>query len=311
MSAAALPYPNLFQPLDLGFTTVKNRILMGSMHTGLEDIPESHARMRPFMRSGPRVAWGLLLRVALCQASTVCRPARCRCIGRRRPPRSGTSIGLSPMQCTPTTAKSACRFCTLAAMPGTTISSHLPPSRPPSIASTPRAATSDEIEGEIQAFADFAAFCQEAGYDGVEVMGSEGYFINEFIATRTNQRDDEWGGSYANRMRLPVETVARVRARVGPNFIIIFRLSMLDLVEGGSSYEEAVQLGQALAAAGVTIINTGIGWHEATIPTIATKVPRAAFSWVTAKFKPQLPVPVITSNRINTTGSGRTNSGSG
>jgi 2,4-dienoyl-CoA reductase (NADPH2) len=141
---------------------------------------------------------------------------------------------------------------------------------------------------------------QKAGYDGVEIMGSEGYLINEFIAARTNQRTDEWGGSYENRMRFPVEIVKRVRERVGPNFIIIYRLSMLDLVEGGSSFEEVVQLGQAVEAVGATMINTGIGWHEARIPTIATSVPRAAFAWVTQKMKGQVKIPLITTNRINT-----------
>jgi 2,4-dienoyl-CoA reductase (NADPH2) len=164
----------------------------------------------------------------------------------------------------------------------------------------PEAATQEQIEQQIDDFVEFSAFCQQAGYDGVEIMGSEGYFINEFIVERTNKRDDQWGGSYENRIRLPLEIVRQVRARVGDDFIIIFRLSMLDLVEGGSTYDEILLLGQELAKAGVTLINTGIGWHEATIPTIATKVPRAAFSWVTAQFKEHLSIPVITSNRINT-----------
>ena len=164
----------------------------------------------------------------------------------------------------------------------------------------PQAATEEEIEQQIQDFISLALAAQKANYDGVEIMGSEGYFLNQFLVTRTNQRDDDWGGSYENRMRLPVEIVRRVREAVGEKFIIIFRLSMLDLVEDGSSYEEVVQLGKALTDAGVTIINTGIGWHEARIPTIATKVPRAAFTWVTAKFKEHFSVPVITSNRINT-----------
>jgi len=165
---------------------------------------------------------------------------------------------------------------------------------------TPHPLTEDEIYKQIDDFVFTSEQAQKAGYDGVEIMGSEGYFLNQFIAKRTNQRDDDWGGSYENRIRLPIEVVRRVRQAVGEKFIIIFRLSMLDLVEGGSTAEEVVTLGKAIEQAGATIINTGIGWHEAKIPTIATKVPRAAFTWVTAHFRKQLSVPVITSNRINT-----------
>ena len=160
--------------------------------------------------------------------------------------------------------------------------------------------TSAEVQQTIDDFANCAKLAQYAGYDGVEIMGSEGYLINEFIAARTNHRDDEWGGSYENRIRFPVEIVKRTREIVGENFIIIYRLSMLDLVEGGSTLEEVIQLAKAIEKAGATIINTGIGWHEARIPTIATKVPRAAFTWVTEKLKGEVSVPLITSNRINT-----------
>jgi 2,4-dienoyl-CoA reductase (NADPH2) len=165
---------------------------------------------------------------------------------------------------------------------------------------TPRALTTKEIEQTIADFAHCAALARSAGYDGVEVMGSEGYLINQFIAARTNLRDDEWGGSYENRIRFPVEIVKRIRATVGPDFIIIYRLSMLDLVEGGSTFDEVVQLAQAIEAAGATLINTGIGWHEARIPTIATKVPRAAFTWVTQRLKGRVNIPLVTTNRINT-----------
>ena len=164
----------------------------------------------------------------------------------------------------------------------------------------PEAATAEQIEQQIQDFITTATMAQAAGYDGVEIMGSEGYFLNQFVAERTNQRDDEWGGSFENRIKLPVDVVRRVREAVGENFIIIYRLSMLDLVEGGSSAEEVIQLGQAVEKAGATIINTGIGWHEARIPTIATKVPRAAFTWVTGHFKQHFNIPVVTTNRINT-----------
>jgi 2,4-dienoyl-CoA reductase (NADPH2) len=163
----------------------------------------------------------------------------------------------------------------------------------------PKELSEDDIEQQIRDFVNCASLAKEAGYDGVEIMGSEGYLINQFIAARTNQRDDGWGGEYDQRIRFALETVRRVREAVGTDFIIIYRLSMLDLVEGGSSYEEIVQLGLAIEQAGATIINTGIGWHEARIPTIATKVPRAAFTWVTAKVRKALNVPVITSNRIN------------
>jgi len=165
---------------------------------------------------------------------------------------------------------------------------------------TPKAINEEEIYKQIDDFVFTSLQAQKAGYDGVEIMGSEGYFLNQFIAARTNQRDDDWGGSYANRIRLPVEVVRRVREAAGEDFIIIFRLSMLDLVVGGSTSDEVVELGKAIEKAGATIINTGIGWHEAQIPTIATKVPRAAFTWVTAHFRKELTVPVITSNRINT-----------
>jgi 2,4-dienoyl-CoA reductase (NADPH2) len=164
----------------------------------------------------------------------------------------------------------------------------------------PHALTSDEVEQTIADFVRCAGLAQFAGYDGVEIMGSEGYLLNEFIAARTNHRDDAWGGSYANRIRFPVEIVRRVREKVGANFIIIYRLSALDLVEGGSTLDEVVQLAQAIEAAGATIINTGIGWHEARIPTIATKVPRAAFAWVTQRLMGKVKIPLIATNRINT-----------
>ncbi len=169
----------------------------------------------------------------------------------------------------------------------------------------PRALSERGIERQIKAFVNCAALAREAGYDGVEIMGSEGYFINQFLVTHTNRRTDGWGGSYANRMRLPVEIVRRTREAVGPDFIIIYRLSMLDLIPDGSTWEEAVTLAKAIAAAGATIINTGIGWHEARVPTIATSVPRAAFTWVTQKMRAELradgiDIPLVTTNRINT-----------
>ncbi|MEM1176620.1 MAG: NADPH-dependent 2,4-dienoyl-CoA reductase, partial [Pseudomonadota bacterium] len=164
---------------------------------------------------------------------------------------------------------------------------------------TPRELSTAGVEKQIQAFVNCAARAREAGYDGVEIMGSEGYFINEFLVRHTNQRQDHWGGSYENRMRLPVEIVSRTREAVGDDFIIIYRLSMIDLIPDGSSWDETVQLAKAVEAAGVSIINTGIGWHEARVPTIATSVPRKAFTWVTQKMKQEVQVPLVTSNRIN------------
>ncbi len=270
---------------------------MGSMHTGLEDIPDSHRRMAAFYGERAQGGVGLIVTGGF-MPSEYCLPS-----GMLPVYKQDGEVEKHRLITDAVHAHDS-KICLQILHTGRYAKQEnlIAPSaiKAPINRFTPHAATEEEIEGEIQAFADFAAFCQDAGYDGVEIMGSEGYFINEFITTRTNQRKDKWGGDYANRIRLPLEVVSRVRARVGQKFIIIFRLSMLDLVEGGSSFEEVVLLGRALAEAGVTIINTGIGWHEATIPTIATKVPRAAFSWVTAKYRPELPVPVITSNRINT-----------
>jgi len=291
------PFPKLMEPLDLGFTQLRNRVLMGSMHTGLEEIADSHHRMAAFYAE--RAAGGVALIVT----------------GGFMPSESCLPPGVAPVHRDPgQIAKHALiteavhqhggKICLQILHTGRYAKTEnlLAPSaiQAPINRYKPAAATEQQIQQQISDFVDFAEFCQRANYDGVEIMGSEGYFINEFISARTNQRDDSWGGSYENRIRLPLEIVRRVRARVGENFIIIFRLSMLDLVEGGSSCEEVVQLGKALAANGVTIINTGIGWHESQIPTIATKVPRAAFTWVTRKFRAELSIPVITSNRINT-----------
>lgn len=290
-------YPKLFEPLDLGFTHLKNRVLMGSMHTGLEDIPEGHKQMATFYAERARGGVGLIVTGGF-MASKHCLPDDSLPLFRQ-----ADQIARHKM-ITDAVHEEDGKICLQILHTGrySRTENLIAPSpiKAPINRYVPHEASREQIEQEIEAFASFAEFCQQANYDGVEIMGSEGYFINEFIAERTNKRTDEWGGSYENRMRLPLEIVRRVRARVGENFIIIFRLSMLDLVEGGSSYEEALQLGKALCDAGVTIINTGIGWHEATIPTIATKVPRAAFSWVTARFKTELSVPVITSNRINT-----------
>ncbi len=292
-----MSYPHMLQPLDLGFTQLRNRVLMGSMHTGLEDIPESHARMAAFYAE--RAAGG----VALIVTGGFMPNEHCLPAGEIPVYRQEGAVDKHRL-ITDAVHKEGGKICLQILHTGrySRTENLIAPSaiQAPINRFVPAAATEEQILQQIEDFAEFAQFCQEAGYDGVEIMGSEGYFINEFIAERTNQRKDRWGGSFDNRIRLALEIVRRTRERVGKEFIIIFRLSMLDLVEGGSSFDETVQLGKALEEAGVTIINTGIGWHESQIPTIATKVPRAAFTWVSARFREHLKVPIITSNRINT-----------
>ncbi|MDO9316767.1 MAG: NADPH-dependent 2,4-dienoyl-CoA reductase [Gammaproteobacteria bacterium] len=287
----------MLKPLDLGFTQLRNRVLMGSMHTGLEDIPDAHERMAAFY--GERAAGG----VALIVTGGFMPNAHCLPAGEEPVYRRPGAIEKHRI-ITAAVHQHGAKICLQILHTGrySRTEKLIAPSaiQAPINRLMPAEASEEQILQQIEDFAEFAVFCQQAGYDGVEIMGSEGYFINEFIALRTNQRQDRWGGSFENRIRLALTIVRRTRERVGPHFIIIFRLSMLDLVEGGSRFDETVLLGKALAAAGVTIINTGIGWHESQIPTIATKVPRAAFTWVTAKFRAELPVPVITSNRINT-----------
>ena len=291
------PYPNMLAPLDLGFTSLKNRVLMGSMHTGLEEASDGHERMAAYFEERAKGGVGLIVTGGIGPNTE-----------------GGTHPNTKKLvtdediaghkQITDAVHKHDGKICMQILHTGRYAYSpdQVAPSaiKAPINPFTPRALTDEEIYGQIEDFVFTSLQAQKAGYDGVEIMGSEGYFLNQFIAKRTNQRDDEWGGSYENRIRLPIEVVRRVREAVGEKFIIIFRLSMLDLVEGGSSADEVIQLGKAIEQAGATIINTGIGWHEAQIPTIATKVPRAAFTWVTARFKKELSVPVITSNRINT-----------
>jgi 2,4-dienoyl-CoA reductase (NADPH2) len=290
-------YPHLLAPLDLGFTTLKNRVLMGSMHTGLEEVANGYERMAAYF--GERAKGGVGLIVT----------------GGIGPNTEGGTHPNTKMlvtehdiaghkQITDSVHEHGGKICMQILHTGRYAYSpdQVAPSaiKSPINPFTPRALTDEEVYKQIDDFVFTSVQAQKAGYDGVEIMGSEGYFLNQFIAARTNQREDDWGGSYENRIRLPIEVVRRVREAVGEHFIIIFRLSMLDLVDGGSTAEEVIQLGKAVEKAGATIINTGIGWHEAQIPTIATKVPRAAFTWVTARFRKELSVPVITSNRINT-----------
>ncbi|HEM6822864.1 TPA: FAD-dependent oxidoreductase [Acinetobacter baumannii] len=290
-------YPHLLKPLDLGFTTLKNRVLMGSMHVGLEEAPGGYERMAAFYAERAKGDVGLIV------------------TGGIAPNQAGLTFAhASKLDSTEEAEKHKVITEAVHAAGGkialqilhTGRYSYQPEIVAPSAIQAPinpikpKAMTSAEVQQTIDDFANCAKLAQYAGYDGVEIMGSEGYLINEFIAARTNHRDDEWGGSYENRIRFPVEIVKRTREIAGENFIIIYRLSMLDLVEGGSTLEEVIQLAKAIEKAGATIINTGIGWHEARIPTIATKVPRAAFTWVTEKLKGEVSVPLITSNRINT-----------
>lgn len=290
-------FPHLLRPLDLGFTTLKNRVLMGSMHLGLEEAPNGFERMAAFYAERARGGVGLIVTGGIApndQAVVFGGGAKLTTaeeVEHHRPiteavHREGGKIAMQILH----TGRYSYQ-------PGLVSASAI---QAPINPFMPRALTHEEVVQTIEDFGQCAVLAQQAGYDGVEVMGSEGYLINQFIAARTNQRTDEWGGSYENRMRFPVEIVKRVRERTGPNFIIIYRLSMLDLVEGGSTFDEVVQLAQAIEAAGATIINTGIGWHEARVPTIATKVPRAAYSWVTQRLMGKVKIPLVATNRINT-----------
>ena len=289
-------YPHLLAPLDLGFTRLKNRVLMGSMHTGLEETGDWN-RVAEFYATRARGGVGLMV------------------TGGMAPNREG---GVFPGAAGLFSAEDIANHRTVTdrvhAADGKIAMQILHAGRyayspdcvaPSAIKSpispfVPKELDEAGIEKQISDIATAAARARDAGYDGVEVMGSEGYFLNQFLVTHTNKRTDRWGGPYENRMRLPVEVVRRVRAAVGDDFIVIYRLSMIDLVPDGSTWDEVVTLAHAIEAAGATIINTGIGWHEARIPTIATSVPRAAFTWVTRKLMGEVSIPVITSNRINT-----------
>lgn len=296
MSAHAL-YPHLFEPLDLGFTTLKNRVLMGSMHTGLEELPNGIERMAAFFAERARGGVGLIVTGGFGPNDEGATHPKTNII-------RNDAQALEHKVITDAVHQEGGKICMQILHTGR-YSFNAQPVAPSAIQApinpnVPVELDQEGIEKQINDIVTLARHAQIGGYDGVEIMGSEGYFINQFLCVRTNHREDEWGGEYENRMKLAVEVVRRVREQTGKNFIIIYRLSMLDLVEGGSTFEEAVMLGKAIEEAGATIINSGIGWHEARIPTIATKVPRAAFTWVTAKFRKELSIPVITSNRINT-----------
>ncbi len=290
-------YPHLLSPLDLGFTTLPNRVLMGSMHVGLEEAERGFERMAEFYATRARGGVGLMVTGGIAPNE------------RGRPWGGGAKL---------TTEAEAEQHATVTAAvhrEGSRIAMQIlhfgryayhadlvAPSalQAPISPFTPHALTDEEVEQTVEDFVRAAELAKLAGYDGVEIMGSEGYLINEFIAAPTNLREDRWGGEYLGRIRFPVEIVRRVRERVGTDFILIYRLSMLDLIPGGSTLEEVVTLAQEIEAAGATIINTGIGWHEARIPTIATSVPRGAYTWVTKRLMGAVGIPLVTSNRINT-----------
>jgi 2,4-dienoyl-CoA reductase (NADPH2) len=297
MTTANAQFPKMLEPLDLGFTTLKNRVLMGSMHTGLEEHKEGMGRMAAFFAERARGGVGLIVTGGFGANAETATHAHTNLI-------QSDEDALQHKVITDAVHAEDGKICMQILSTGRYAFN--PNSVAPSAIQAPinpfkpKALDEDGIEKQINDIVQMAVYAQVGGYDGVEIMGSEGYLINQFLVKRTNQRDDEWGGEYENRMRFAVEVVRRTREAVGEKFIIIYRLSMLDLVEGGSTFDEVVLLGKAIEKAGATIINTGIGWHEARVPTIATKVPRAAFTWVTAKFKKELSIPLITSNRINT-----------
>ncbi|MFJ3925938.1 FAD-dependent oxidoreductase [Streptomyces sp. NPDC090022] len=290
-------YPHLLSPLDLGFTTLPNRVIMGSMHTGLEEHERGFERLAAFYAERARGGVGLIVTGGIAPND------------RGRPLEGGSRLT------TEAEAEEHRLITDAVHAAGGKIAMQIlhfgryayhkdlvAPSalQAPISPFVPHALTDDEVEETVEDFVRAARLARLAGYDGVEIMGSEGYLINEFIAAATNRREDRWGGSYENRVRFPLEIVRRTREAVGEDFILIYRLSMLDLVPGGSTLDEVVHLAKEIEAAGATIINTGIGWHEARIPTIATSVPRGAYTWVTQRLMGAVSVPLVTSNRINT-----------
>ncbi|MGB0955068.1 MAG: FAD-dependent oxidoreductase [Panacagrimonas sp.] len=291
------PYPNLLAPLDLGFTTLKNRVLMGSMHTGLEDRRKNFPRLAAYFAERARGDVGIMVTGGFAPNVAGWVSPFAGTLSSKAAARSHRQItgavhdegGKIALQILHAGRYGYHPF----AVSASRVKSPISPF-------APRALSSKGVEEQIRAFVRCARLAREAGYDGVEVMGSEGYFINQFLVTHVNQRDDEWGGDYANRMRLPVEIVSRIREAVGPDFIIIYRISLLDLIPDGQTWDEIRMLARGVEQAGATILNTGIGWHEARVPTIATSVPRAGFTWITQKLKGEVKIPLCTTNRINT-----------
>lgn len=292
-------YPTLLSPLDLGFTTLKNRVVMGSMHTGLEEHPDGTERLAAFYRERAQGGVGLIVTGGIAPNA------------KGAVAKGGATLHdeaqLAHHQVLTQAVHDAGGKIALQILHAGRYSYQPDPVAPSAIQApinrfAPREMSAQDIVQTIDDFARCAALAQQAGYDGVEIMGSEGYLINQFLVTHTNHRDDEWGGDFQRRSRFALEIVRAVRERTGPDFILIYRLSMLDLIEEGSSWQEIVQLAQAIEQAGATLINTGIGWHEARIPTIATLVPRGAFGWVTQKLMGKVRIPLITTNRINDPG---------
>ncbi len=290
-------YPHLLSPLDLGFTTLKNRVLMGSMHTGLEEAKNGFERLAAYFAERAKGEVGLMVTGGIA-------PNRAGWVAPFAAKLSTSKEARQHKIVTQAVHEAGGKICMqilhtgrYAFHPFSVAPSSL---RAPISRFKPKALSPKGVEKTINAFVNCAVLAQEAGYDGVEIMGSEGYLINQFIAAKTNKRTDEWGGPYENRIRFPLEIIQRTREAVGESFILIYRLSMLDLVEEGSTWEEVEILANAVEKAGATIINTGIGWHESRIPTIATMVPRGAFTWVTKKLMGKVNIPLITTNRINT-----------
>ncbi len=289
-------YPHLLAPLDLGHVILPNRVMMGSMHTGLEETGDWN-RVAEFYATRARGGVGLMVTGGMAPnpeggvfpGAAGLYTAQDIANHRIVTDRVHAAGGRIAMQILHAGRYAYSKDCVSAS-----------PVKSPISPFPPKELDEDGIEKQISDIVTAAARAREAGYDGVEVMGSEGYFLNQFLVRHTNKRTDRWGGSYENRMRLPVEVVRRVREAVGPDFIVIYRISLIDLVPDGSTWDEVIQLAHAIEAAGASMLNTGIGWHEARIPTIATSVPRAAFAWLTARLRPEVSIPVITSNRINT-----------
>ncbi|GEA10721.1 NADPH-dependent 2,4-dienoyl-CoA reductase [Alteromonas sp. KUL49] len=297
MTMSQAPYPHLLAPLDLGFTTLKNRTLMGSMHVGLEEEKDGFSKLAAFYAERAKGGVGLIVTGGISPnisgwvAPFAGRMTRNKHVKQHK-------------QITDAVHAEGGKICMQILHSGRygyhPLAVSASAMKSPITPFKPRALSSRSVRGTIKDYVRCASLAQRAGYDGVEVMGSEGYLINQFFCQRTNHRDDEWGGSLENRARLAVEIVKQTREAVGANFIIIYRLSMLDLVEGGAAWDEVVYLAKAIEKAGATIINTGIGWHEARVPTIATSVPRAAFTWITQRMKGEVSIPLVTTNRINT-----------